>query len=515
MFTRLGLTRLAIIGAISWASAMLVFSLFWRLQHDTPLIHYAAFLMNEFGAVPYRDFFETSWVGTFLIHAGFTRLFGYGDFAFMSANAISLGLISLATWHVMKPFGRNAASFAIALFAAVYLGHGPSITLQRDYLGILPISFAVLISLQTPNKSVRQQALIGFLFGCAASIKPHLAIAAPLVVLFAAFERHGALWRKNLPSIAIEVTVAVAGFAISFGLPLLWLWQQGGFPAFWEMLTQYLPLHQSMNGQYEVLGGGALFISKVLNFGYEMAFWTIPVGAALFIYFGPTWPKWNDHKRALYLVLLAGLYALYTWIAGKFWDYHWLPLTYFACLLTALALSDRQEGFERLPAKAAILILAVGSLAWQAKPRPLIGMVANGIQNLTPKYGRPDAIAAHLKEHLKPGDTVQPIDWTDGVIHGMLLARAPLATRYMYDYHFYHHVSDPFVQSIRADFIKQLEIDPPRYLVEIKHGLWPTGMDTADRFPALEAFKVGYLIAHQGDGFTILERQSPRPSGAE
>ncbi len=505
------LTKLILWLTCGWAGFMLVFSLFWRMRHDTPLIHYAAFLMNEHGAVPYRDFFETSWVGTFLIHAGFTRLFGYGDFAFMLDNLANLALLGLITWHLMKPFGRQAALFAIALFAAVYLGHGPSIILQRDYLGILPIALAVLLSLQQGAGSLWRQAAIGFLFGCAASIKPHLAIAAPLVVLFTAIDKRQNQWAKQLPAIAIEITVAIIGFTISFGLPLLWLWDQGGFPAFWDMLTQYLPLHQSMNGQYEVLDGGALLIGKVLRFGVEMAFWVVPAGGALFLYFGPARPVLAQHKRALYLVALAALYALYTWVAGKFWDYHWMPMTYFACLLTAHAMADQRPGLAHIPAKALILLLGLASLAWQAQPRPLVGIAAKGIDNMIPKQGKPDAIAAYLKANLNPGDIVQPIDWTEGAIHGMLLARAPIATRYMYDYHFYHHVSDPFIAELRADFIQQLKANRPRYLIKIKHGLLPTGHDTAADFPALAEFMGTYVVAHKGDGFTILEAKPAHP----
>ncbi len=505
------LTRPIVLLTCGWASIILVFSLFWRMRHDTPLIHYAAFLMNEHGAVPYRDFFETSWVGTFMLHAGFTSLFGYGDFAFMAANAGYLALLCLITWHVMKPFGRHAALFAIALFAAVYLGHGPSIILQRDYLGILPIAFAVLLSLNQDSGGLWRQAAIGFLFGCAASIKPHLAIAAPLVVLFTALEGRNGSWRAHAPAIIGQITIAVLGFAISFGLPLIWLWQQGGMPAFWDMLTRYLPLHQSMNGQYEVLNGGALLMGKVLRFGFELAFWVVPIGAALAIHIGPQRPSLTQHKRALYLVALGALYALYTWIAGKFWDYHWMPMTYFACLLTALAMADKRPGLTTVPVKVLILALALGSLAWQGKPRPLMGIAAKGIDNMTPKQGKPDAIAAYLKAHLKPGETVQPIDWTEGAIHGMLLARAPIATPYLYDYHFYHHVSDPFIQHMRADFITQLKQTKPRFLIEIKHGLWPTGQDTATIFPALDTFKAGYAIAHEGDGFTIFEAAPAHP----
>lgn len=43
-------------------------SLTWRMEHDTPLLYYAAFMMDKHGLIPYRDIFETSMPGTFAFH---------------------------------------------------------------------------------------------------------------------------------------------------------------------------------------------------------------------------------------------------------------------------------------------------------------------------------------------------------------------------------------------------------------------------------------------------------------
>ncbi|MCD4654578.1 hypothetical protein K8T06_11695, partial [bacterium] len=54
----------------------------WRMEHDTPLLHYTAFLMDKYELVPYRDIFETSMPGTFAFHYSIGKLFGYGDTSF-------------------------------------------------------------------------------------------------------------------------------------------------------------------------------------------------------------------------------------------------------------------------------------------------------------------------------------------------------------------------------------------------------------------------------------------------
>ena len=94
----------------------------------------------------------------------------------------------------------------------------------------------------------------------------------------------------------------------------------------------------------------------------------------------------------------------------------------------------------------------------------------------SPKNGRVDEIAVWLDTNLEKGDLVQPLDWVEGgSIHAMLLANAKLATKYMYDYHFYHHISRDYIQKLRDDFIEELKKSNPRYLISIIEPIktWP------------------------------------------
>ena len=48
-----------------------------------------------------------------------------------------------------------------------------------------------------------------------------------------------------------------------------------------------------------------------------------------------------------------------------------------------------------------------------------------------------DEIAAFLlAADLQPGDTVLPVDWTEGAVHAMLIAKALPASPFIYDYYF-------------------------------------------------------------------------------
>ena len=125
--------------------------------------------------------------------------------------------------------------------------------------------------------------------------------------------------------------------------------------------------------------------------------------------------------------------------------------------------------------------------------------------------GAPEKIRKYLSENMQPGDTVQPLDWTLGAVHGMLLAKARLATRFMYDFHFYHHVSIPYIQGLRAEFMTQLVAAKPRYIVQMvgEGKPWPRGNDSSRSFAELDQFLIEhYHVVSAEREYNILERNA-------
>jgi hypothetical protein len=126
------------------------------------------------------------------------------------------------------------------------------------------------------------------------------------------------------------------------------------------------------------------------------------------------------------------------------------------------------------------------------------------------KSGVPDETDQFLRLHSKPGDTVQPLDWTGGAVHGMLMARAKLSTRFIYDFHFYHHISNPYIIRLRQEFLSELGVKKPRFVIQVlgKDKPWPSGLDTTQEFPELQAFlDQYYTTAQSGSTYRILERR--------
>jgi len=117
-------------------------------------------------------------------------------------------------------------------------------------------------------------------------------------------------------------------------------------------------------------------------------------------------------------------------------------------------------------------------------------------------------IANFLDRKLKDGDTVQPLDWTGGTLLAMLETHSRIATPYVFDFYFYHHVSTPYIQGLRADFMNNLQTANPRFIVEVTaiDKPWITGLDTSREFPELRAYlNENYSIAIQKDDYTIYE----------
>jgi hypothetical protein len=157
-------------------------SLKWRMEHDAPLLHYAAFLMDHEGRVPYKDIFETNMPGTFAFHYGIGHFFGFDDRPFRRADLAYLVLLLASTWAFMRRFGGLPAFAASAIFGLLYLSLGQTQSLQRDYLGILPIAAALTLQpaaamLAAPWKFIAT----GSLFALSALFKPQLTIGLPVI----------------------------------------------------------------------------------------------------------------------------------------------------------------------------------------------------------------------------------------------------------------------------------------------------------------------------------------------
>jgi hypothetical protein len=216
------------------------------------------------------------------------------------------------------------------------------------------------------------------------------------------------------------------------------------------------------------------------------------------------------------LFLCALAYAIYPTLAGKFWQYHYMPFAYFCAISAGLCFfTCTQPPVSRfvynikkiLPWLIIVITISVQLPLYQYV-RSLVSDLRKGPTAHKPMDGRVDEIAGWLRGRLHTGDTVQPLDWTGGSVHAMLLAETKLATQFMFDYQFYHHVSLPYVQELRQSFISQLHKASPRFIIDVQTDKpWVSGIDSTREFPKLREFLDDYYtVAYKGNGYLIYER---------
>jgi hypothetical protein len=422
--------------------------------------------------------------------------------------AAMLGMTRL--W--MRRLGDKTAWCGCILWGLLYLASGPSTSLQREYLLLLPIVAGLFAHsvLETHRVELRN-AVVGLLFGVAATMKPQAAIGFPLLVLFDLRGRFkGRVSPSPGPGESLKRIVLPA--AVGFGAPVLCvlahLWLTGALASFVDIAANYWPLYGGLSGWHETISG--LRRLSYLVEGYRVlggfAFWVAP--AAVGVYVALYGSELSDgQKRGVRLLLgLAFFYSIYPVFSGQFWPYHWLPFLYFLMQLSSLCLVERPQNTSRGAHLFPTLVLALVIAA--AVPLPVFQDALAG-RVAAPKGGRVDEIAAFLRQNLRPGDTVQPLDWTGGAVHAMLISEARIATPFIYDFHFYHHISKDYIKGLRRRFIEALEEGRPRFVINVFGGdkPWVWGADTTTEFFELQSFLgANYRAVYGGNGYVIHRR---------
>ncbi len=496
MIRRLQTILLVLLAALLLAQA--AFSLRWLIAHDEAPLLYEAFLMQK-GLMPYRDLFDFQMPGAYIAYYALGLISGFGPFRLRVLDLAILAALLTITFLFMRRFGKIPAVAAALLFGLKYMQGGAFMSLQREYLFLPFIAIALWISFRHEDISPRDSFFIGVLFGLASILKPHAALGLLPIALFHV-SNLGKRWRDFL-------VPAVSGFVAPIMLVVLWLAQKNALTPFIDIARNYWPLYAQINGQMEITPAGtrlSFLLTQTVKLGGQ-AVWLLPAS------FGVYLTSQENKKRAYLLAALAAGYAVYPALSGQFFEYHYIPLAYSMSLLSALALTNRPLPVTNYKPFIISLASFVFLLAVLVNIRPSNTFIRQiESRPIAKSADRAYAIAHYLETNLQTGDTVQPLDWTGGTLLAMLETRAPLATSYVFDFYFYHHVSTPYIQSLRADFIKQLEEKTPRFIVEVVaiDKPWVSGADTSREFPELRQFlNENYSVTIKKDDYLIYKRR--------
>ena len=487
---------------------MLIRSRHWEYDHDTPLLQYCGFLMHRYGWVPYRDFFETSMPGTFLFHQAVVTLFGTGNLAFMIVNDCLLGFLLSTTYLWMRQLSRPAAILFVCWYGSFYLAAGPGELMQRDWLALLPMVTAfALISNQrrTTNDGI---FIVGLMIGICACIKPQLAVAAvPIGIgLYLlnqqTFPQAGS---EGLRSFSRRVPIpATLGFAVPILSVLAWLSYHGALRPFTAMVHDYLPLHIQQTGDHVFLPPAQRLHYVLVNAIQLNGCWPMMLAAVIgFVLIDRRFAQ-QPRNRLLFRLAFALLtiYGIEPVLSGQFWEYHYDPFHYWLIAILSLLVVPVLSELRYFAIPALLLLSSIGySFTRHHVMHP--GQAEHGyVADMTKA----------INKYVPAGAAVQPIDWTTGAVQALLRTEHPIGTRFLYDYHFYHHVQTPVIQNLRAEFVSELVSCRVPFVLEVspKYKDVMTGINTSDHFDELRrVLSDRYEAVYQNDVYRLLRLKGP------
>jgi hypothetical protein len=483
---------------ISAASALLLAYLVWGsrgwpLIHDAPLMHYVAWLIGQ-GGVPYRDAFDMNWPGVYLLHLGVLRFLGPSDAAWrlldLGGLAVICGLLAFYSRHVGD--GRSAVAGAL-LFGLYHLSGGPWHAGQRDFLLCLFLLLGAWgIARGTDQGGSGALFAGGLALGAAVAVKPPAALFWVLGAVIAARDRSAtiSLWRG--------AGLVLAGGALVLAGVVGWLAWLGGLGPFVDVMTGYaVPL-------YHRVGRASLWTAVQGHaFGRVLAGLLPALGVLALLAPLPPRPAYKG------LALMGVLYGVAHFVVqGKGWEYQLYPLVLFCCALAPAAVlrgrpADRSRILDLVRRPVALAVWAALVVVLGAKAVPALDS-----PGIAEKARRVAAITRDLAPLAPPGATVQVLDTTAGGIHALFRLGLREPTRFIYDFHFFHHVDDPRVRALRAELLAGLRAGRPAAVVVLEES-WPDlGYERLDAFPELKELLEGsFTLAATGPGYRIHARR--------
>jgi hypothetical protein len=370
------------------------------------------------------------------------------------------------------------------LLSTVYLFRAPIDTLQRDWMMVLPSLLVAQLALSGGSLAY---FLGGVAVGAGATIKPQILAMGGL--LFLAILTDGSWYRRK----CLNLLLVGGGCLLPLLAMVAWLKAVGSWEAFAWSWSHYLgPLYASLdaNGR-ELPTGLALYAAKMQN-GLRYLLTQHRTGPLLGVVVAAAVLLWRQpleaplRRRFLMLIGVIAYGLLHVFSVGKFWPYHWWPFHGGALLLLSLLL--RPMPLQGLPLRAwtAPLLRAAIPLYGVAILSFVLFFRSGQAAFIAQQLDGVDQITSILERETRPGERVQVFDTTGGGIHAAYQARRLPGSRFIYDFHFFHHMQSDAVQLMRQQLLSDLKQQRPAFLVIFAKS-WAHRMSyqDLDQFPEL------------------------------
>ena len=206
---RLSVLRRAVICAVLFSAIYYAaLSVHWPLMLDSPIMHYVNFMMDH-GLKPYQDITDNNMPGSYLTERWAMHLFGAGDLGWRIYEFFLLGVLTLATIVIARPYDWLAGLYAGGIFLILHGAEGPGYAVEREEV----MTVLILVGYAFLFAAIRRQKPwlmlpFGFLLSLAGSIKPTVAPLVLLLLLVAAI-----VLRQHSLRSAPYLAWGLAGFA--------------------------------------------------------------------------------------------------------------------------------------------------------------------------------------------------------------------------------------------------------------------------------------------------------------
>lgn len=473
----------------------LLVSLSWRTQHDVPIVLYGTVQWMKYGAIPYRDFITLNLPGTFVLFRLVATLFGTTDFAVHLANMCVIGLASMLIFFVLSDGGRFRlpALFGVSLGILSLLSRIYYFVLQRELFALVFLAGIIAVTFQPSLTRWMKGAVIGFMLGCLATIKPQLVLyGIPCVIVLLA----ECSWREKFRFL---MAVGIAG-GLVLAVCLAWIIHMGAWTSFCELFT-YWSMYAKMTRHLVFVSWYALFVEKAMN-AMHMLFSPF-MGVACVSVVGGYYSGALSRARGLFWISMLLISVIIPAFTAQCWNHHQIPFLFLSMCLTGYLLTVEHALIRMLCVALAFVWFAVAG--WRVCSEAFCTSVVKE------KHGVQDDVAVYLKAHLHRGECVQVDDWYGGLLYAMMVTDARPATRFIETFCFRSNIDHPLTKRWEQEYLSQLQKNPPRYILENKAIRWPTGDQTRKRFETFDAWKMAhYAIVEGTPYYSIWKRQDKK-----
>lgn len=477
-----------ILGIISIGTA--ISSLFWTIDGDNIGLLYAAFLTDKFHLLPYHDFFYFQLPFVHFYYVLLLKIFGYSYLGFRIANIMFLLAVLSASFLLFKKISIRVGVSGIITFSLIYFIGRTYLSLQRDYVLLLPIILSILYSYSYSNRKMNSKSLfLGFCVALSVSIKPHAVIVFPVLYAFHVLNN----LEKDLPNYSFKYLVkqlffskhllfTALGFLIPVLLTVFYLWFTDSIKSFWEIQTNFTRLYRDSKMLLEVNPSDGSMFHRIIRFHSYRPF-LLPAAIGLYISIFRSNLSRQQRLLVYEMAFLSIFFFLYVLIAAKFFWYHWLPFAYFAIFLASTCFIEQKNSnhrfnpfFEIIP-----LLIIFFTIGYQICRQPFGKIYIEELTGKSTEYYAPypfyediNTAAEYLKTNLKQGDKVLPLDNTATAMHSMYLAKAELASYYITESLFFmgeeEFPNSEYFRRIHIDYMEKFRAEKPRFVIDFTGG---------------------------------------------